>query len=123
MSLNHQLGRKVALHQSFVRKLDDCKDVFEELSDMQAYRKLKDSIDEFIELKSKAGEINYDPLKSYLEEIVNAEILLLKVTREISRIRNAGNSSILKIKPIETGDSSPIIRKSKKDCIGVDLIK
>lgn len=84
--MNHELGREVALHQAFVEKLDDCKDALHELSDMQEYRRLKDAIDEYIDSKSEAGEIPHDPLKFYTQEIVETEILLLRISDEINRV-------------------------------------
>lgn len=118
MKVNYELSRKVALHQAFAGSLDNCKEIFEDLSDMQAYRKLKDDIDEFIELKSKQGAIQSNPLKFYLEEIAGTETLLLKIAGKITHLNSIGESLIKQVNSM-----GPRGAKSKSDRIALSSIE
>jgi hypothetical protein len=76
--VNLVLTRQIAVFQARIQLLDGMSDAFTELSDMQAHRKLKADVEEFISLKSSKAEIPADPLEYTSAELARIETALTR---------------------------------------------
>ena len=110
--MNIFLVHKIAAFQARVDFLNSVSDVFVELSDMTMFRKIKNDVEEFIQIQRQSNELAADPSSVALNDIKGVEIAIKKIGGIYKHYITIGDIfTNPKTFPITIGDFNALVTK------------